>query len=149
VAKVELDSGKYKTTRTMKRILLLLVGILPLICSCSSDETDDNGVPRDLIGTWMAVKVEDYVFWEKRGEQTYQGEEYIFVFDEHSYKEIEKGEIKRQSAYTYDKKNNAIVMTSDEKPYIVEKLTSSELLLRYDYDYDKGTYETCSLVKSR
>ena len=138
----------------MKRFLLVFVFILPYICSCSSIETEEtNGVPRNLIGTWVAVKVEDFSDWKKKYEEIFHGEEYTIVFDEYTYTEYEDGEMEWRSAYTYEKKNKRIV-PSLGKVMVVNKLSSSELVLIYgdmggDIGYEQGDFSRVSFIKLR
>ena len=135
----------------MKRILLALVGILPLICSCSPVESNDSGVPKNLIGTWEAIKSESYSDWKKIYEDTFRAEEYQIVFDEYTYLEIEDGEIEWRSAYTYDKKKKRIVPAFG-KVMVVDKLTASELVLIFgdiggDIGYEQGEFAKGTFIK--
>lgn len=136
----------------MKRFFAFLFCTATLVWGgCSKDDQAPINASK-LIGTWELTK--DYDGEDDYWDYEY-GEEFDYVFtmefreDGTMTTRLETGHYTSRRNYVYTVKSNMLTMTDDYDPEYPEvevarilKLTSTELILAYDYRGDNG--RTCT-----
>ena len=153
---IELESespcAQVMDAKEMKRFFAFLFCMVPLVWSgCSKDDQAPINASK-LIGTWELTK--DYDGEDDYWDYEY-GEEFDYVFtmefreDGTMTTRLETGHYTSRRNYVYTVKSNMLTMTDDYDPEYPEvevarilKLTSTELVLAYDYRGDNG--RTCT-----
>lgn len=129
---------KSQNDDTMKRFLLLLTIVLPMLISCNKEDIQGAS----LFGKWQLTKTElEQISYQNTWTTTeyYENTYYIF-YEEGTVKKLDnKGGIK-EYIYEYDKQNKTISFNNME--YSVKELTKSSLILCYTSHFLDGTAPT-------
>lgn len=122
----------------MKKILLLLIAIPFILTSCTKDDEPFSG---DLVGRWEAVTEHDLVNGNWVLTDTYNANEYVLEFrDDGKVVEYDEGVKTYTISYSYNSQNKELTIMGIVTT--VEKLTSTELVIRYlSIDNNPVTYK--------
>ena len=131
----------------MKRLFTLLCCAAALSWSGCTKDNDDNTVdPAQLVGTWELTK-DYYAEYDEWDEEWGAEFGYIrtieFRADGTAKTHLDDQGYILDREYTYTIESKMLTMTDPEYPdhpeiYRIEKLTSSELVLAYDYEGEDG-----------
>lgn len=135
----------------MKRLFTLLLFAAALSWSgCTKDNNDNTIDPAQLVGTWELTKdyYAEYDEWDEEW-----GAEFGYILtiefraDGTAKTHYEETDYSSDREYTYTIESKMLTMTDLKDPDYpeiirIEKLTSSELVLAYDYEGEDG--KTCT-----
>lgn len=134
----------------MKRLFTLLLFAAALTWSGCSKDDDDTVDLAQLVGTWEITKmyIGEYGEWDEEW-----GAEFGYILtiefraDGTAKTHYEETDYSSDWEYTYTIESKMLTMTNLKDPDYpeiirIEKLTSSELVLAYDYEGEDG--KTCT-----